>query len=109
MKMPSNTVNKNRRIRGIHKRRKIGFSMAEVACSAFIVIFMLILSIDVWMLISAIQMNDSACRDAARAAAQAPDQPTANYAATAAVATHKSLANMFNVNPSIDQCVYVDY
>lgn len=106
MNKPNRTKEKNRRTA---VRSRAGFSMAEVACSAFVVIFMLILAIDVWMLISAVQMNDSACRDAARAAAQAPDQSTANYAATAAVSTHKSLASMFNVNPTIDQCVYVDY
>jgi hypothetical protein len=101
---------KNISLRGSQQRNK-GFTLAEVAVSSFIVIFMLIIALDVWMLISAVQMNDSACRDAARAAAQAPDQPTAQNLAFAAVATHKSVAPMFNQSPTVDisNFQFVDY
>lgn len=94
-----------------HRRLRAtrGFSLAEVAASTFVVIFMMILSLDVWMLITAAPINDSACRDAARAAAQGSDATTANNLAYTAVASHKQVASMFIQSPSISNFQFQDY
>lgn len=108
----ANLANLSRRQRLSRRQglnRSNGLSLAETAASCFVVIFVMILSIDVWMLITAVQINDSACRDAARAAAQSSDSTTATNLAYTAVASHAQSSSAFINPPSIDNFQYQDY
>ncbi len=121
MKIKKAIVNKNA-ARGLGKiRRAKGFSFPEVAISSFLVIFFTVLSADLSLLIFACSVNDKACRDVVRAAA---NQPNANQALQFAIAEtkmHKTdgffispiqLVNGVNYqdfggNPPAGQCPYV--
>jgi Flp pilus assembly protein TadG len=84
----------------IEKRRK-GFGALEAVTSSIFVIVAVILSLDCWFMITAARVTDAACRDAARAAAQAPDSSTANNAALAAVQPYVQYANSMMTAPSV--------
>lgn len=71
-------------------RRNGGFSFLEVATSSFLVLVLVILSINVCLLVFGCQINDTAARDAARAASLAPDATKAWNLATASVKSHKT-------------------
>ncbi len=72
------------------RRRSGGFSFLEVATSSFLVLVLVILSINICLLIFGCQINDTACRDAARAASLASDSAKAWALATASVRSHKT-------------------
>lgn len=91
------------------EKRAGGFSFAEIAASVVFIIFMTIMAIDVWLLIVAVPINDSACRDGARAAAQGSDSITAGNLAAAAVASHASQSSIFISQPQITHFVYQDF
>jgi hypothetical protein len=84
-----------------------GFGFAEIMASSFLVIIMLIFSLDAWFLIQAAPMNDYACRDAARAAAQGGDPTTAQNLASAAIQSHAQQASCFVSAPYIDPNAFV--
>jgi Flp pilus assembly protein TadG len=69
-----------------------------------------ILSADVGVIMLADSTNDRACRDGARAAAQANNSASALQLAQAAVATH-AVNNLFLTSPTVDTSnfVYQDY
>jgi hypothetical protein len=93
----------NRCKTGRYKRSVIyGFGFAEIMASSFLIFLMLIFSLDAWFLISAAPMNDYACRDAARAAAQAGDPATAQNLAIAAIRSHAKQASYFVSAPYLD-------
>jgi hypothetical protein len=71
-------------------KRVIGFSFAEVAATSFFVIVFAALGVDIAILTFAASINDSACRNAARAAAQGSDYTKATALANAALKTHKT-------------------
>lgn len=71
-------------------KRNSGFSFLEVATSSFLVMVLIILTINVCLLIFGCQINDTACRDAARAASLAPDSTKAWNLAMASVRSHKT-------------------
>ncbi len=79
-----------------------GFGFAEIIASSFLVFLMAIFSLDAWFIITAAPMNDYACRDAARAAAQAGDAQTAQNLANAAIQSHAAQASYFVTAPYLD-------
>jgi hypothetical protein len=71
-------------------KRSGGFSLAEVAVSSFLVILLAIFTADICLLIFGCSVNDKACRDVVRAAAQQPTAQKALLFAQASVANHKT-------------------
>ena len=61
----------------------------ELAVGSFFILTMMLLAIDVTVMMIGFSMNDRACRDAARAAAQCSDATAAQAAARAALMAHK--------------------
>lgn len=70
-------------------RNARGFSLAEVAATSFLVMVLAIFTAEIAVLIFACSVNDKACRDVVRAAAQ---QPTAAQALTFAQAAVKQIS-----------------
>jgi hypothetical protein len=71
-------------------RQRRGFSFAEVAASAFLMVILAIFTADICLLIFACSVNDKACRDVVRAAAQQPNAQQALLFAQAAVKAHQT-------------------
>lgn len=103
-----------------HCRNAKAFSFAEVAATSFLIVILAVLLIDVCLLIFACSVNDKACRDAVRAAAQQPTAQKAQLFAQASVTNHKTDGffispiqlvgfnyNDFGGNPPASQCPYV--
>jgi hypothetical protein len=65
-------------------------SFAEVAVTSFLVVFLAVFTADICLLIFACSVNDKACRDVVRAAAQQPTAAKALMFAQASVANHKT-------------------
>jgi Tfp pilus assembly protein PilV len=83
------------------KRNKQGFGLIEAVTTAVFVIVAVILSLDSWFMITAARVTDAACRDAARAAAQASDSLTATRAANAAIQPYAQYANSMMTAPEV--------
>lgn len=77
-----------KRINLSNSRRSSGFSFAEVAISSFLVLVLAILGINICILVFACSVNDKACRDAVRAAAQQPTSAKAQNFALASIKNH---------------------
>lgn len=71
-------------------RKSRAFSLAEVAASSFLVILLAIFTADICLLIFGCSVNDKACRDVVRAAAQQPNAVKALQFATASANNHKT-------------------
>jgi len=71
-------------------RNSSGFSFAEVAISSFLVMILAIVCINISILVFACSVNDKACRDAVRAAAQQPNAARAQNFAVASIKNHKT-------------------
>ena len=94
----SSPVNTPRRIAA--SRNANGFGLLEAFTSAIFIVVAVVVSLDCWFMIMAARINDSACRDAARAASQAGDSATdASSAAQAAAASYTSMGSAFMVSP----------
>jgi len=77
-----------------------GFGMVEAFTSAIFIVVSVIVSLDCWFMIMAARINDSACRDAARAAAQAGvSSSDATNAAMAAAQAYAYMGQAFMVAP----------
>ena len=87
-----------------------GSQLAEVACSAVALAVMTIFCVDACVVILGYMFNDSACRDAARAASQASSASAALLIAQTTVTTHKG-DGYFWSTPVITAAdvVYQDY
>jgi hypothetical protein len=83
------------------KKLAHGFGLGEAVATACFVVAAVILSLDCWFMIMAARITDIACRDAARAAAQAGDSITANNAAMAAVQPYASYNNSMMTAPQV--------
>jgi hypothetical protein len=66
------------------------FSFAEVAITSFLIICLAAFTADICLLIFACSVNDKACRDVVRAAAQQPNAAQALQFAQASVKNHKT-------------------
>lgn len=71
-------------------KRQCGFSFPEVAATAFLIIILTIFTADICLLIFACSVNDKACRDVVRAAAQQPNAAKALTFAQASAINHKT-------------------
>jgi hypothetical protein len=102
------------------RRARAGFSFAEVASTSFLIVLLAIFILSICLLIFGCSVNDQACRDAVRAAAQQLTPAQATSFAQASVANHKTdgffigtiqLANVnyndFGGTPPVGQCPYV--
>ena len=77
--------------------RVLGFSFPEVAVTSFLIIFLAVMSLDICLLIFGCSVNDKACRDVVRAAAQ---QPNASQALAFAIAsTHNHQTDGIFISP----------
>lgn len=85
-----------------------GSSFIEIAASVFLVVIVAALGVDVVLLIFGASVNDSACRDAARAAAQASDYGKSLSLAKASVNNHRTDGYMIS-QPVITNFDYHDY
>ena len=65
-----------------------GLSFPEVAATSFLVIILAIFTADISLIIFAFSVNDKACRDVVRAAAQQSTAPQAMLFAQASVKNH---------------------
>lgn len=76
-------------IRKVKLRNSNASVAVELAVGSFFLLTMMLLAIDVTVMMIGFSMNDRACRDAARAAAQCSDANAAQAAARAALMAHK--------------------
>ncbi len=83
-------------------------SFAEVAATAFFVIVFCALGVDIALLIFGASVNDAACRNGARAAAQGSTSAKASALATAAVNATKT-DGYFISQPTITLFNYNDF
>jgi hypothetical protein len=91
------------------QRNSRGFSFAEIGASSVFIIFLVIVSLDMWFLLIAAPINDAACRDAARAAAQGADSTTAGNLAASAISARQNQSSMFIQPPKIINFTYQDF
>jgi hypothetical protein len=75
-------------MRALKNRNKRAFTLAEVAATSFLVVLLAIFCAEIALLIFACSVNDKACRDVVRAAAQ---QATSSKALVFAQAAVKSV------------------
>lgn len=71
-----------------HRQR--GLAAVEIACGSLFMCVLLLLAIDVSVLMLGYEVNDKACRDACRAAAQQSSSAEAINAAQAILKTHQT-------------------
>lgn len=94
-------MNNNRRQNHLPRPGK-GHNLIELAMLSLLFVVIALLCLDVGYLILGSQVNDRACRDAARAAAQADNSYTALQLAQAAVAPHKG-DGYYVGSPTVDR------
>jgi len=81
-------------------RKARGFGLVEAFTSAIFIVVAVVVSLDCWFMIMAARINDSACRDAARAASQAGSSSSdASNAAIAAATSYGNMGAAFMVSP----------
>jgi Flp pilus assembly protein TadG len=90
------------------RKRRTGFTAVEAVVSSLFVIVAVIFSLDCWFMVTAARVTDSACKDAARAAAQtvdtgnvSVDSTNATNAAQAAVQPYAQYANSMMTAPMV--------
>jgi len=71
-------------------RKSSGFSLAEVAITSFLFVLLGVFAADICLLIFGCSVNDKACRDVVRAAAQQASASKALQFAQASVNNHKT-------------------
>ena len=79
-----------------------GHSAIELATICIIFVVVTVLCLDIGVMILASGSNERACRDAARAAANATDSASALQAAQAACASHAQQGGYFASPPTVD-------
>jgi hypothetical protein len=96
------------RQRGSKIRTSAGFSFAEVAATSFLVILLAAFTADLCLLIFACSVNDKACRDVVRAAAQQTNAAQALLFAQATAKNHQT--DGFFISPiNLVSVNYVDF
>ncbi|MGH9551476.1 MAG: hypothetical protein ACRD3W_18970 [Terriglobales bacterium] len=95
------------------RQRKRGVGCLEVAVASFLMVVLSALGVDVTLMVMACSINDVACRDAARAAAQRNTSAQALKAAQAELSVH-STDGKFISQPTLSSTsspdfVYNDY
>ncbi len=77
------------RIRSMRRSRK-GASLVESALAALILVPIALAVLDLMVIVAANSMNDTACKNAARAGANQPNGPAAQQAADKSLATFQT-------------------
>lgn len=90
------------------QRSEQGSIIVEMACSSIFLVIFAIFGVYLATLVMCAQINDTACRDAARAAAETQDETQANAAATTILTSFGSNAS-FMTTPTLKTLVYQDY
>ena len=91
-------------------RAQRGDLVIELTVGCFFLMIFACIAVHVGLLIFGAFMNDTACRDAARAAAQGSTQAQATSLAQAVLVSHKQSANTFVASPVLQTpIVYQDY
>lgn len=75
------------------KRKSSGMAAVELACGSLFLLVLTLLAIDITILMLGYELNDRACRDACRAAAQQSTPTAAQNAANTILKTHKADGN----------------
>jgi len=86
--------------RAKRRRGEKGALIVELTAALFLMTFFVILAIHIGIIIYGAFLNDRACRDAARAAAQAKTQAVATQNAQAVLVSHKQAGNYLS-SPSL--------
>lgn len=97
-------------LRQAYVRQRTAHTIIELGMLSVLFVVFAIFSLDVGFVILGSQMNDAACRDAARAAAQGSDYSTSLKLAHAAAAAHRP-DGYFVTPPKVDDSrfVYEDF
>lgn len=72
------------------RRRNKGLAAVELACGSVFLLVLSLFAIDITVLMLGYELNDRACRDACRAAAQQASPTAAQNAASAILRTHRA-------------------
>ena len=96
-------------VRGYRKGRR-GHTLVELSMLSVLFVVMAILSLDIGYVLMGSEVNDRACRDAARAAAQGDNYATALRLAQVAVIPHRG-DGVFVSSPTVEsgQFLYQDF
>lgn len=98
-------INAKMKFRTRNTRPEKGLSFAEVSVTAFFVIVFAAMGVDLALLIFSASVNDAACRNAARAAAQGSDYGKALALARAALKANRTDGH-FITQPAITHFEY---
>lgn len=98
------------RTRGKNKneRNSGGTALIELACVAVMLAVVTVLSVDIGIMLLAFNVNDRACRDAARAAGGGTDYASALRLAQSSVCMHKT-SGSFIGQPTVDTAQFGYY
>ncbi len=83
--------------------------MIELTCGAFLMMVFSLLCADIGMLIYGAEINDRACRDAARAAALGTNSANSANLAAAALKAHAADGYYFTSPSLVQPIIYKDY
>ena len=91
-------------------KRSAGHTLIELSMLGVLFVVLAVLSLDVGYVMMGSQLNDRACRDAARAAAEADNYASSLQMAQAAVIPHRG-DGYWVTNPTVNtaQFIYQDY
>jgi len=99
----------NRRLKTRHRSAK-GDLFVELSCAAFFLTIFAIVAVHVGLIIFGAFLNDRACRDAARSAAQGSSQTQATSLAQTVLVSHKQTLGNYIASPVLTTpIVYNDY
>ena len=109
--MCKKTPHQSNQIRNAYSRSTRGSLFAELAAMSFIFAVVAFISVNAYLMISSLRVNDNACRDACRAAAQEIDQDKAQTAAQAIISTYERRykGNPLFTAPKLVSVNYVDF
>lgn len=95
---------------GNRRNKERGHTLVELSMLSVLFVIMAVLSLDVGYVLMGSEVNDRACRDAARAAAQGDNYDTALRLAQVAVIPHRA-DGVYVSSPTVDtaQFTYQDF
>ncbi|MBX9573538.1 MAG: hypothetical protein K2X77_31845 [Candidatus Obscuribacterales bacterium] len=95
---------------GNRRNKERGHTLVELSMLSVLFVIMAVLSLDVGYVLMGSEVNDRACRDAARAAAQGDNYATALRLAQVAVIPHRA-DGVYVSSPTVDtaQFTYQDF
>ena len=103
-----NAIEKRNKLHSIKmkaRNRASGHTLIELSMLSVLFVVLAVLSLDIGYLLMGSELNDRACRDAARAAAQGDNYATALQLAQTAVIPHNG-DGVFVSTPTVDPSVF---